>query len=80
MEVAAVAAILLGVYLVSILLHPYKNCGACNGKGRHTGAVFRGAHRPCHKCSGRGRKQRLGAIVIGRGERTTSSSRVAPPT
>ncbi|HEY3014794.1 MAG TPA: hypothetical protein VGJ41_06770 [Nocardioides sp.] len=80
MEVAAVAAIVLGGYVLSILLHPYTNCSACDGRGRHSGAVFRNAHRPCHKCSGRGRRRRLGAKLIGRGERTSSSGRMAPPT
>jgi len=79
MGLALFAAVVLGGYLLSVLLHPYLKCGACDGSGRHHGGVFRAGFRPCHKCSGRGRKRRVGAVLIGRGERTASSSRIAPP-
>lgn len=47
-----------GGYWASTHLHPYTQCGACKGTGKHRGGVFTYAHRPCHKCSGAGRKQR----------------------
>jgi hypothetical protein len=50
-----------GGYFLSIHLHPYTQCDACKGTGRHRGAVFTYAQRPCHKCSGARRKQRLSA-------------------
>jgi DnaJ-class molecular chaperone len=43
-------------------------CEACKGKGRHQGSVFTYAHRQCHKCSGTGRKQRLGAQMLNHGK------------
>lgn len=49
------------VYVLSCLLHPYVACGTCEGKGKHTGTLFTNATRPCHKCSGAGQKQRVGA-------------------
>ena len=60
--------IALVVCILSIVLHPYANCEACKGRGRHQGSVFNYAHRQCHKCSGTGRKQRLGAWALGRGQ------------
>jgi DnaJ-class molecular chaperone len=55
-------------YWLSLHLHPYTRCEACNGTGAHRGAVFGYAHRPCHKCSGTRRKQRFGAARLDLGE------------
>jgi DnaJ-class molecular chaperone len=55
-------------YWLSLHLHPYTRCEACNGTGAHRGAVFGYALRPCHKCSGTRRKQRFGAARLYLGE------------
>lgn len=68
--------VMLGVgYLLSLWLHPYTKCEACKGTGRHSGAVFGYAYRPCQKCSGGSRKQRLGARLLGFGEPRVGRSR-----
>jgi hypothetical protein len=41
---------------------------ACRDQGKHRGGVFGYAHRPCHKCSGTGRKHPSGAAGLGLGE------------
>lgn len=63
MELLVFALVLLAIggYWVSIRYHPYTQCEACKGTGKHKGAVFNYGFRRCHKCSGVGRKQRLGA-------------------
>ena len=66
------------VYLGSCLLHPYIACETCGGKGKHSGALFSRASRPCHACSGAGQKQRAGAVLFSRGKPRKSSGRVAP--
>ncbi len=68
----------IGVYVVSCLLHPYVACETCEGKGKHSGALFTKASRPCHACSGTGQKQRAGAVLLGVGKPRKSSSRIAP--
>jgi hypothetical protein len=68
------------VYVISAMLHPYVNCEACGGKGKHAGALFSKAFRPCHKCSGSGQKQRLTAAIIGWGKRRQASSGIQPRT
>jgi hypothetical protein len=65
-------------FVVSAFLHPYIRCGACKGAGRHRGAFFNYAWRPCHVCNGAGRKQRFTAAALGRGQRTTSGSTPSP--
>ena len=75
---AGIAGIL--PFVASAFLHPYVRCGACKGSGRHRGIVFNYASRPCHVCNGAGRKQRFTAVALGRGQRTTSGSRIVPPT
>jgi hypothetical protein len=59
------ALVLLGLlgYRVSVRLHPYRRCRRCRGVGKHFGAVFGFAMRPCRGCAGLGRKPRLGARV-----------------
>jgi DnaJ-class molecular chaperone len=65
---------------LSSMLHPYTRCGACKGRGRHRGAVFSYAWRPCHVCGGSGRKQRRGAVMFKRGQRSRSTKRIQPRT
>jgi hypothetical protein len=63
------ALLLLGAgFLVSLHLHPYTRCEACNGTRRHPGSVFTYGFRPCATCSGTGRKQRFLARWQGLGE------------
>lgn len=76
MQLLVIVLLLLAVgYAASIYLHPYVQCEACKGSGRHRGSVFNYGFRPCHKCSGVGRKQRLGARVLNRGQPRRESSK-----
>jgi DnaJ-class molecular chaperone len=68
MELLVIGLLMLAVYVASVCLHPYMACEACEGRGRHQGSWFNKSFRPCHVCSGTGRKQRLGARVLGRGQ------------
>ncbi len=52
-----------GGYLISLRLHPFRQCSACCGllaPGRHHGALFGYAHRRCKRCGGTNRQERLG--------------------
>ena len=69
-----------GGYLVSIWFHPYTACEACKGSGKHKGAVFNYGFRPCHKCSGVGRKQRWGAQWFSRGQPRREGTKTPPGT
>ena len=62
MLVVALAAFAL--YVVSLSLHPNAKCNRCKGAGRHRGAVFSYAQRPCSSCKGRGVHPRLGRKVL----------------
>jgi hypothetical protein len=60
----------VGIYVMSLLLHPYVPCERCKKRGvnREHGALFTYAYRPCYRCRGRGAKQRFGARLLGIGE------------
>ena len=60
--VLAMAAFAL--YVVSLSLHPNAKCNRCKGAGRHRGALFSYAQRPCSSCKGRGVHPRLGRRVL----------------
>jgi hypothetical protein len=62
MLVVAMAAFAL--YVVSLSLHPNAKCARCKGAGRHRGALFSYAQRPCSSCKGRGVHPRLGRKVL----------------
>lgn len=62
-------------YLLSLMVHPYVPCRECGGKAIHKAGVWTYAHRKCHRCSGAGRKQRLGARMLGIGDRRVSTPR-----
>lgn len=68
--VLVLLAVPVGLYVLSLLLHPYVPCERCDARGttREYGRVFRSAYRPCWRCRGRGAKQRFGARVLGIGE------------
>ncbi|MCD2193973.1 hypothetical protein LQ327_11360 [Actinomycetospora endophytica] len=65
-----VGLVLVGLYVLSLLLHPYTACEACHRRGaqRENGMFFTYAYRPCWRCRGRGSKQRFGAALLGIGE------------
>jgi len=52
------------VYLVSLLLHPNRNCWSCRGGGQHRGVLFDYARRNCTSCAGTGTKPRWGRKVF----------------
>ncbi|MGH8878964.1 MAG: hypothetical protein ACRD0P_16765 [Stackebrandtia sp.] len=58
------AVVAIGGYLASLKLHPYTNCRACGGGAKHHGDVFGHAFRACRRCSGTGRKLRLGVRLL----------------
>ncbi len=56
-----VLIVLVGAgYLISLRLHPFRRCPACNGTGRRRGAMFTYSHRRCRRCGGGSRQERLG--------------------
>jgi DnaJ-class molecular chaperone len=57
--IVIVVIVILG-YLVSLRLHPWRRCRACQGTGRHFGTVWKSSHRMCTSCGGNGRRARLG--------------------
>lgn len=59
-----IVAAIAGGYLISLRLHPLRQCGSCHGSGRHFGAVFTFAQRRCRTCGGSGRRERLGVRVF----------------
>ncbi|HEX6328369.1 MAG TPA: hypothetical protein VFZ72_17515 [Jiangellaceae bacterium] len=63
------------VYVMSAWLHPNVKCEACDGKGKHAGALFTHATRPCHRCAGTGVRRRFTATLIGVGKPTKTTSR-----
>jgi hypothetical protein len=76
---------LLG-YWISLRLHPHMRCRRCvDSPGKEWGGMWTNTFRVCHKCSGRGRRQRLGAWVLGYGEpryrmhRVRHTSEFPPP-
>ncbi len=57
---------IIGGYLVSGFLHPFRRCRSCGGSGVHKGAIYRRATRNCASCGGKGRFRRVGAPPEGR--------------
>lgn len=68
------------IYAWSCWRHPFVRCETCKGGGKHRGMIWERAWRPCHVCNGSGRRRRIGAILIGRGDRGSRGSRFAPRT
>ena len=48
------------VYIVSLILHPNRNCWFCRGTGQNWGFLFDYARRPCAACAGTGTQRRWG--------------------
>jgi len=47
--------LVLGGYLLSLWLHPFRSCPACKGRraaGRHHGSFYTYSHRRCRRCGG----------------------------
>lgn len=68
-------AVILAAYLISLLLHPHRNCRACNGTGAHRGTVFARGNRQCYSCGGQGRHRRWGTIVVSPGRQVRAEVR-----
>jgi hypothetical protein len=51
----------LVAWAVSLLLHPYTECGSCKGTPRSYGSIATRSFRLCPACSGTGRQLRVGA-------------------
>jgi hypothetical protein len=87
MTLLVVAGVVLAIgYFLSIRWHPHMRCKSCvDTPGRHWGGIFTNSFRVCHKCNGRGRRQRFGAKVFGYGEprytvpRVRHTSNFPPP-
>lgn len=62
--IGAVAAIL--AYLISLRIHPHRDCRKCGGTGRHRGWLFGFSHRPCSECGGQSRHRRTGNVILSR--------------
>ena len=61
--VILLSVLVLVGYLLSLRLHPFRNCPACRNRraaGRHHGSVYTYAHRPCRRCGGTNRQKRWG--------------------
>jgi hypothetical protein len=56
--------VVLAGYLVSLQVHPHRNCRSCDGTGRHSGAVWGYANRACGTCGGSPRHRRWGAQYL----------------
>ncbi|MEP6697696.1 MAG: hypothetical protein ABJA34_12600 [Pseudonocardiales bacterium] len=65
MYAALLVGAILGIYLLSCLLWPYKSCPACKGTGRRRSPVGI-SWRKCPRCKGSGEVVRVGRRVLGR--------------
>ena len=54
----------LGAYLVSLQVHPHRDCRKCGGTGFHKGWLFGSAHRRCTACGGQSRHRRAGNVIL----------------
>jgi hypothetical protein len=74
-DLILIALVVLVGYLVSLRLHPWRNCRPCKGTGRHRGALYKYSQRSCTACGGNGRRGRLGVRVIHSGARVWGETR-----
>jgi hypothetical protein len=71
MQLLLVIAVLFGLYLFSLRVHPLRKCPVCKMTGRHFGSVFTGSYRRCRRCEGTGRRDRWGTQVFFGGTKHT---------
>lgn len=62
---ALVLVLFLGVYRISLWLHPNARCRRCGGTGQVGGAFFTWSRAWCPKCGGSGMVPRLGTLMTG---------------
>lgn len=62
MGVFLVVLVVVGIYLVSLCVHPWWSCSSCGESKRSAGR--RGAHGRCLRCRGEGRYPRLGVKIL----------------
>lgn len=62
MAAVLVIAVLVVVYLVSLVIHPWWNCPTCGGSEVTPGPGR--SHRRCLRCEGNGRYPRLGVKIL----------------
>jgi hypothetical protein len=55
-----------GGWLASLWLHPFTACSACGGTPKSFGSVATRSFRLCSRCSGSGRRLRVGARMFAR--------------
>lgn len=55
-------------YLISLQVHPHRECRKCGGTGRHRGWLFGFAQRPCASCAGQSRHRRTGNVILSPGQ------------
>ncbi|HEY6749475.1 MAG TPA: hypothetical protein VI357_27625 [Mycobacteriales bacterium] len=60
-----IIVVIVGGYLVSGYLHPFRPCRSCKGTGVHRGSIYRRSTRSCTSCGGRGRLRRAAAPRAG---------------
>lgn len=60
-----IIVVIVGGYLLSGFLHPFRPCRSCKGMGIHRGSIYRGSVRNCTHCRGRGRFRRGVAPPVG---------------
>jgi hypothetical protein len=60
-----IIAVIVGGYLISGYLHPFRPCRDCKGFGVRRGTVYRRSSRLCTNCGGKGRFRRAGAPPVG---------------
>lgn len=63
--VAGVAAVVLGLWMLTCLIWPYKPCPTCKGGGKRRAPVGI-SWRKCARCKGSGEVLRAGRRMIGK--------------
>lgn len=63
LEAVTVVLVVAGLYLGSLAIWPYTACGRCSGAGKRRSPSGK-AWRPCPRCGGTGRKERLGRRLL----------------
>jgi len=57
--VVLIVVLALAGWRISLWLHPYRTCGACNGAGETFGRVFTRSRGACRGCGGTGQVPRI---------------------